>query len=205
MYVFTMTQGSLNSRISLAILAGLLASSVPIDRAQAQTSCGTGLGGTLNISGPYPPPNDSFIHVGEVARINSAEIFSTATTCTATNLQAWVIYPDNTFQEFLDNFTLPSGGDQLCFGTASGPCLPFTSTYLVKLSDVQNTITFATNHPTGFTFAINAGPQPRTVQFGLAAAGNAVRASGGLASAQQVPGLTVLSPCILVTKQCANT
>src|SRR5947207_1768826 len=114
---FEIIRRSINGSAQVALLAGLLASSVPIDRAQAQTSCGTGLGGTLNISGPYPPPNDSFIHVGEVARINSAEIFSTATTCTATNLQAWVIYPDNTFQEFLDNFTLPSGGDQLCFGT----------------------------------------------------------------------------------------
>ena len=132
--------GRLPACFCASILLLLAAWLLPLPIAQAQ-NCGTGFGGDIAVS-------PSTAHVGDTVTINFLELFSSLNTCTVTNGRAWIIYPDNTVQLWLNDFILLPNSTILC---PSGPaCLPFSLTYIIKPADVQRSLSFATNFPAGF-------------------------------------------------------
>src|SRR6185295_14703257 len=162
--------------------------------ASGQT-CGTGLGGEINVS-------PSIAHVGDTITINFVDIFSSLNTCQVTNGKAWLIYPDNSVRLWLDNFTLNPQSIIQCPGSA--PCLPFTTTYVVQAADINRTLSFQTNFPTGFNFTCGNAGSPNTIQFEVAASGNASTDPASLASACQTRGVRIVNPRVACTKNCIN-
>src|SRR5438477_1336959 len=112
-------------------------------RAPAQM-CGTGLAGDIAVS-------PSTAHVGDTVTINFLEVFSSLNTCAVTNGKAWIIFPDNSVQLWLNNFNLQPNSAILCPGNAA--CLPGVSfSYVVKSNDMSRSLMFQTNFPAGFNF-----------------------------------------------------
>jgi hypothetical protein len=187
-------------------------------------SCNVSSGGSIQVNGPYPS-HPKLIHVGETATILSEGIFNppsisgctpnTDCNCIITNLRAWLVYADNSFAEFLDlspsghNQNLVPGTTIKCPGDPSGFCMPVSQTYVIKGAPIDEGqgLSFSTNWPPGFTSGLSKGGQPFTVLFATAGAGQAISedaSDNGDASPQAVTPLTVLHPCIGVTKNCAN-
>src|SRR5437899_1912125 len=68
----------------MVLLCSLLAAWMPLS-GLAQ-NCAPGIGGNIQVRGPYAPPNDIYVHVGETATIQSLLIFDTGS-CSLTNLK----------------------------------------------------------------------------------------------------------------------
>src|SRR5437867_1178187 len=97
-----------------AVLAGALALLVP---GSAWAQCSTSAGGAIDVRGPYPSPNNSKIHLGETATIFSVGINNlNPGACDLNQLKAWVVYPNNSFQGFLDTVNLLQGTFIQCPG-----------------------------------------------------------------------------------------
>ena len=106
--------------------------------------CGTGLAGDIAVS-------PSTAHVGDTVTINFLEVFSSLNTCAVTNGKAWIIFPDNSVQLWLNNFNLQPNSAILCPGNAA--CLTGVSfTYVIRSNDMNRNLSFQTNFPTGFNF-----------------------------------------------------
>jgi hypothetical protein len=94
-----MTRSPFMGFVSAAALLGLLAAWNP--EAGLAQSCSPGMGGSIGVSGPYATPLDFYIHVGQTATIQKLATINTGS-CTLTNVKAWLVYPDSSFQEILD-------------------------------------------------------------------------------------------------------
>ena len=190
--------------VMVATLVGLVAAGLP-ETVLGQT-CNPGMGGSIGVSGPYVA-NQNYIHVGETATISQLLTVNVGT-CTLTNLKAWVVFPDSTYSEVLDlnqlanpsSLLQPSGAINCPSGDSR--CMPFTSTYQVKLSDIGSGLTFQTNWPPGFSFNGSQAGQDNRVLFQLAGSASAIRIGGGTAQEQPLLPLIVLQPCVSITKNC---
>jgi hypothetical protein len=95
-----MTRSPFMGFVSAAALLGLLAAWNP--EAGLAQSCSPGMGGAVSASAArYASPLDFYIHVGQTANILQLATINTGS-CTLTNLKAWLVYPDSSFQEILD-------------------------------------------------------------------------------------------------------
>ena len=110
---------------------------------------------------------------------------------TATNVKTWVVYPDNSFQEVLDlnsqaapnNILLPGSADS-CPGNSY--CQGFSTSYLVKASDIGSGVSFSTHWPPSLgTTTITASGQGNTVLFQYAGAASMVGNSTAKGTAGQ--------------------
>lgn len=160
----------------------------------AQT-CGTGLGGDIAVS-------PSVAHVGDTITVNFVEVFSSLNACTVTNGRAWIIYPNNSVQTWLNNFNLPPNSSIVCPGNAS--CLSFTTTYVVQAADIGRNLSFQTNFPAGFNFNCSSSGDSNVIHFEVAAAGDAATDPPSLASACQTRGVRIIFPGIACNKTCVN-
>jgi hypothetical protein len=195
-------------------LVGLLAAANP-GAGLAQTSCNPGVGDSIGVLGPY---NNNYVHVGQNATITSLVLFNSSfqvggveQICTATNVKTWIVYPDNSFQPvlFLNTSAFPNnllnpGNNVQC--SADGRCLPYSSTYQVKLTDIGQGLNFSTNWPPGFGSPLNLprSGQANTVLFQYVAGASMIGNSSAIGQAGQSLGLTVLQPCVGITKNCAT-
>src|SRR5205814_1127012 len=146
-------------RLALFGLSSLLGL---VQHSHAQ-SCGTGFGGDIAIN--------SLAHVGDTVRINFVEVFSSANTCTVTNGKAWIIYPNNSVVQWLNNFNLAPNTSILCPGAAD--CLAGSFSYVVNASDINRNLVFQTNFPPGFNFTCNSSGESNVIHFQVAASGDA--------------------------------
>jgi len=168
-------------------------------------TCIPGIGGNLGVSGPYVA-NPDYIHVGETATIYQLFILNVGT-CTLTNLKAWAVFPDSTFAEVLDlnkqsspNNLLPSFANITCPGGVQ--CMAFTSTYQVKAGDIGSGLNFQTNWPPGSSFNSSQSGQANSVMFQLAGSASAIRTAVATVPEKSPTPLTVLQPCVGITKVC---
>jgi hypothetical protein len=199
-----MTRSPFMGFVWAAALLGLLAAGNP-EAGLAQT-CSPGMGASIGISGPYGSPLDFYIHVGQSAMIQSLATINTGT-CNLTNVTAWLVYPDSSFQEILDLNQQASPNNKLVsLDAVSCPgddrCVAFSTTYQVKAGDIGNSLAFTTNWPPSFNFNVSAGGVPNAILFQLAVSASTVRIFGGVAQEQPTTGLIVLQPCVSITKQC---
>jgi uncharacterized repeat protein (TIGR01451 family) len=146
-------------------------------------------------------------HIGDTIMINSLAVFTSAfgSTCGVTNGQGWVVYPNNSSQKAMQNFTLASsaaGGSGHQCPSADAVCMSFTQTYVVNAADMNQPLSFTTNNGTiGNT--CQAFAQFNEVQFAFSVIGTPVGSPGGATACPTVPVL-VLFPSIQVTKQCVT-
>src|SRR5207244_179245 len=79
-----------------------------------------------------------------------------ASQCTASNGEAWVVYPDNHSERATLDFSVPAGATIKCIEAPADPsCQVMTTSWVVSLSDVTpHTISITTNIPAaeGFSF-----------------------------------------------------
>lgn len=199
-----MKQRSLMGVVSTAALLGLLAAGT-INTAQAQ-SCNNLIGAGITVNGPY---GNQYIHIGQVATISQVAIFvpGGVNACSVTNLKAWVVYPNNSYQQWLDMSTSHAvlaggalGSTVTCPGNTN--CLAFSSTYTIQAPDVGGSLSFTTNWPSGFTFSLANTGTGNQVQFATAGAGSTISSTPGAAQPALTQPLIVLQPCINVTKNC---
>src|SRR5205823_3638642 len=91
------TRMPLSASAFLCALLSLVSLLLLPTRAPAQ-ACGTGLAGDIAVS-------PSTAHVGDTVTINFLEVFSSLNTCAVTNGKAWIIFPDNSVQLWLNSFS----------------------------------------------------------------------------------------------------
>src|SRR6266404_3071905 len=188
--------------------------------ANAQT-CFPGVGANIGIVTPYSTllnhcagtplscQSVQVAHVGETITILGVQVTSAGSGCAVTNGQGWVVYPNNSFQKAIQDFSLQSGlvggGNCVCPGTCTpagvdiATCMPFTQTYVVNTADINKRLLFATNNGSiGNTCDIPAREQE--VQFGFNVVGNSL--PSGAATACPKQSILILLPCISITKEC---
>ena len=188
--------------ISATALLGLLAAWSPN---VSLADCFSGAAAPINVVGPYPS-FPGLIHANEVATITGVAIVNPSISCAITNLKAWVIYPDNSFQKWLDfsanGFVIQPNTAIQCPGDAN--CLLFTDTYVVRAADIGTGIAFTTNWPSGFVAGLTTPPTGNQVWFGALGAGVTIHSPPGGAQPPGEQPLTVLQPCVTITKNCVN-
>ena len=214
-----MCKTTTNKRPLLGVVSVIaLLAIICIPQAIKAQTCNTTVFGVPYIVGPYPA-QPAYIHVWEYASFAGAlpaqqqqiSVPSGVNACTLTNVKAWIVYPDNTFANFINlNPTLMVPGDIFaCDGAAgslSTPCGTFATSYQVKPTDVANDLSFSTNWPpNSVAFNPNSAGSPDTVQYAIAVAGTAIRTGGGVAAQFPAQGLIVLNPCVSISKICDNT
>ena len=176
--------------------------------------CGPGIGAGIGVMTPTGAAiehnGDSTLvaHIGDTITINSVAVFTSAfgSTCGVTNGQCWVVYPDNTVQEAMHNFTLLSsaaGGSGHQCPSADSVCLPFAQTYVVDTNDINKPLSFSTNNGS-VGIAIEAPAQPNEVQFALVETGTPVGGAGGFSASQWLALLIIIHPSIAVTMDCVT-
>src|SRR5882672_8856719 len=124
--------------------------------ANAQT-CFPGVGANIGIQTPYSTllnhcagtplscQNVMVAHVGETITILGGQVSSSGSGCAVTNGQGWIVYPNNTIQKAIQDFSLQTGdaggGNCICPGTCSpggiSTCLPFTQNDIVNTADIN--------------------------------------------------------------------
>ena len=173
-------------------------------------ACNPGVGANIGVTTPtgttivYNGTPTLVAHIGDTVTVNSLAVFTSAfgSTCGVTNGQGWVVYPNNSNQKAMQNFTLLSsaqGGSGHQCPSADAVCLTFTQTYVVNAADMNKMLLFTTNNGTiGNT--CQAFPQFNEVQFAFSVIGTPVGSPGGATACPIVPVL-VLFPSIQVTKQ----
>lgn len=204
-------RGPFMGLVSATALVGLLAVATPV---KTQAQCNPGIGDSIGVTGPY---GNNYVHVGQNATINQLIVFNSSVVvggveqiCTATNVKSWLIYPNNSFQSVLGlnlqsapNNVMAPGSSITCPG--DGKCLAFSATYAVQLSDIGASLSFTTNWPPALgASTYTASGLPNKVLFQYATAASMVGNDTAKGSAGQSLGLTVLQPCIGITKVCAT-
>src|SRR5882724_4747552 len=106
----------------LSTLVGLTLLLFHGQNANAQT-CFPGVGANIGIQTPYsillthcagtPVSCQSVMvaHVGETITILGGQVSSSGSGCAVTNGQGWIVYPNNTVQKAIQDFSLQSGAD----------------------------------------------------------------------------------------------
>src|SRR5882724_448581 len=148
-------------------------------------------------------------HVGETITILGGQVSSSGSGsgCAVTNGQGWIVYPNNTVQKAIQDFSLQSGaaggGNCLCPGTCSpggiSTCLPFTQTYVVNVADINRHLSFTTNNGSIGNNCDVPGRE-QEVQFAFNVVGNNL--PSGAATACPKQSVLILLPCISITKEC---
>jgi uncharacterized repeat protein (TIGR01451 family) len=174
-----------------ATLIALLSSSKVV--AQVPPGCTPGgMGASVQVT-------PTMAHIGDTITVTSVGANLGAANCVLTNGNAWLIYPDNSFQQTMTNVFLNPGDQTFC--TPSGAfCLPFTTTYAIKFSDVDKNLSFTTPLGNG---CVHPG-QPKKVFFVAADEALLLQGGGLTASGCGNVGVTILFPCISITKNCAS-
>jgi uncharacterized membrane protein len=179
---------------------------------QAQI-CNPGVGANIGVTTPtgtsviHNGTPTLVAHIGDTVTINSLAVFTSSfgSTCGVTNGDGWVVYPDNSSQKAMQNFTLASsaaGGSGHQCPSADTVCMPFTQTYIIAAKDMNQPLSFTTNNGTiGNT--CQAFPQFNEVQFAFSVIGTPVGSPGGATACPIVPVL-VLFGHISITKQCVT-
>jgi hypothetical protein len=176
--------------------------------------CNPGFGG-VNI-GVMTPTGATVIHngvptlvahFGDTITIQALEVFNSGsgTTCGVTNGQGWVVYPNNSIQQVMQDFTLVSsarGGSGHQCPSGDPVCLPFTETYVVNAADLNRPLSFSTNNGID-AITFEASPEFFEVQFGFVVLGASVGTAGGFSGSDYVTVL-VISPSISITKECVT-
>ena len=190
--------------VSSGVLLGFLVAVKP--NAVLAQACNNLIGAGITVQGPY---GNQYVHVGQEATIASVAVFAPASVnaCSVTNLKAWLVYPNNSFQEWLDmsaDHRILTGGSlgQLVSCPGNSNCVAFSSTYTIAAGDIGGGLSFSTNWPAGFSFSLANGGQPHQVQFATAGAGETISTTPGAAQPALTQPLIVLQPCLGVTKLC---
>src|SRR5436309_4599331 len=153
------------------------------------------------------PATGSKVRVGDTITINFVKAGLTASSCAIRNGATYLQYPDNSGQaQVMAGFSLNPNSEIDCSGAAGLPggdssCLAYTTTYKIKASDVGIDLTLLLPRK-GLQTAHGTAKQ---IHFYAAAEGDAFRAdgtSGGLGYGEGIPFLTVINPCLTITKEC---
>jgi uncharacterized repeat protein (TIGR01451 family) len=211
-------QLSLTIPSARAVLAGLLLTLAALPQAKAQTppGCIDGfMAPGINVTGPVLVNK---AHVGDVITITALGVSLAGSGCDVTNGTSYIMYPNgntafvagpptgtglNGIQTYETNFTLIHGTVYNCLSAppASATCSPVTLTYVVDAADENKALSFTTQR--GFTSGFVPG-SPKTIKFLCVSDGILANSDGSLTVGGQAnASVSILSPCIGVTKNCA--
>src|SRR5438067_1225224 len=202
MRILKSTKDGLSESAWFSALVGLATVLLPIENAIGQ-ACSPDI-----ACGPViTPATGSKVRVGDTITINFVKAGLTASSCAIRNGATYLQYPDNSGQaQVMAGFSLNPNSEIDCSGAAGLPggdssCLAYTTTYKIKASDVGIDLTLLLPRK-GLQTAHGTAKQ---IHFYAAAEGDAFRAdgtSGGLGYGEGIPFLTVINPCLTITKEC---
>src|SRR5262245_26048513 len=155
---------------------------------QLKAQCVVSIGGGIGISPPF------IAHVGDTITISSVDVFAPLNSCTATNVTAWVIYPNGGIAQWLTNASLAPNSSIICPG--SGACLAFPLNYVVQSNDVARAITFQTNLQSGNSLVCNFAGQANAVRFAVGISGRTATDPASFLTSCQFLSVRIVSPGI---------
>jgi len=186
----------LSASVGVPALIGLSMFLLPTENAQAQAGC------TPSI-GDAPTFLEARAHVGDTVHITRVDLVVGNNTCQLANGTNWLIYPNNTPVIVTAGYTTLFGTAEtiFCPGTSLRGCVPYTDTYTILAADVGRNLSFT--RPRSGEVATSSG-LANTISILAATEADAVlELPGTFGTGSGNKRLTILTPCISITKECA--
>jgi hypothetical protein len=194
--------------MAMSALIGLSTVSLSVQNASAQTC------GNLLSAGPIIQPiSGSKVLLGQTINITSFRLDIPGGDCFQKNGVAYYADPKGVVTQTLNGFSGAAGTQISCTGTAGGggaACLPFPTTYVVAAADINRTLTIVLP-PRGQYDGSTEQFLGQVKQIHFFGAGDSdgfdpadQTTPTGAASGTGRATLTVVRPCITITKNCAQ-
>src|SRR2546425_341837 len=130
--------------VCLPALLGLATSLLPLNT-HAAVSCNKGLGASINT-------DLTTAHINDIVTVTFVKISTSSGDCAITNVNGWIVLPDNTFRKVVASGSqgFPLGPACASCGADADPncissfCLPISFSYQIKPTDLNNPLSFTT-------------------------------------------------------------